>query len=48
MPGYRDDAYLKSITIEPTKSGTWEPTGEVRTIECAYDAEQVKGLTLKP
>ena len=40
-------AYLKSITIEPTKSGTWEPTGEVRTIECAYDAEQVKGLTLK-
>lgn len=44
---YRDDAYLKSITIEPTKSGTWEPTGEVRTIECAYDAEQVKGLTLK-
>ena len=47
VPGYRDDAYLKSITIEPTKSGTWEPTGEVRTIECAYDAEQVKGLTLK-
>ena len=47
MPGYRDDAYLKSITIEPTKSGTREPTGEVRTIECAYDAEQVKGLTLK-
>ena len=31
VPGYRDDAYLKSITIEPTKSGTWEPTGEVRT-----------------
>ena len=47
VPGYRDDAYLKSITIEPTKSGTREPTGEVRTIECAYDAEQVKGLTLK-
>ncbi len=47
VPGYRDDAYLKSITIEPTKSGTWEPTGEVRTIECAYDAEQVKGLMLK-
>ncbi len=22
VPGYRDDAYLKSITIEPTKSGT--------------------------
>ena len=42
VPGYRDDAYLKSITIKPTKNvgGTWEPTGEVHTIECAYDAEQ--------
>lgn len=49
VPGYRDDAYLKSITIKPTKNvgGTWEPTGEVHTIECAYDAEQVKNLPLK-
>lgn len=48
VPGYRDDAYLKSITIKPTKNvgGTWEPTGEVHTIECAYDAEQVKNLPL--
>lgn len=48
VPGYRDDAYLKSITIKPTKnvSGMWEPTGEVHTIECAYDAEQVKNLPL--
>lgn len=49
VPGYRDDAYLKSITIKPTKNvgGMWEPTGEVHTIECAYDAEQVKNLPLK-
>lgn len=48
VPGYRDDAYLKSITIKPTKNvgGMWEPTGEVHTIECAYDAEQVKNLPL--
>ena len=48
VPGYRDDAYLKSITIKPTKNvgGTWEPTGEVHTIECAYDAEQMKNLPL--
>ena len=48
MPGYRDDAYLKSITIEPTQERRLgSRPDEVRTIECAYDAEQVKGLTLK-
>ena len=49
VPGYRDDAYLKSITIKPTKNvgGTWEPTGEVRMVECTYDAVQMKNLPLK-
>ena len=49
IPGYRDDAYLKSITIKPTKNvgGTWEPTGEVRMVECTYDAVQMKNLPLK-
>ena len=49
VPGYRDDAYLKSITINPTKNvgGTWEPTGEVRMVECTYDAVQMKNLPLK-
>lgn len=49
VPGYRDDAYLKSITIKPTKNvgGMWEPTGEVHTIECAYDESKVKNLPLK-
>ena len=49
VPGYRDDAYLKSITIKPTKNvgGTWEPTGEVRMVECTYDTVQMKNLPLK-
>ena len=49
VPGYRDDAYLKSITIKPTKNvgGTWEPTGEMRMVECTYDAVQMKNLPLK-
>ena len=49
VPGYRDDAYLKSITIKPTKNvgGTWEPTGEVNTVECVYDENRVKNLPLK-
>ncbi len=49
VPGYRDDAYLKSITIKPTKNvgGMWEPTGEVNTVECVYDENRVKNLPLK-
>ena len=49
VPGYRDDAYLKSITIKPTKNvgGMWEPTGEMRMVECTYDAVQMKNLPLK-
>ncbi len=34
-----DQAYLKSVTVRPTKevNGSWEPTGEVNTVECVYD-----------
>ena len=44
-----DQAYLKSVTVRPTKevSGSWEPTGEVNTFECVYDENRVKNLPLK-
>ena len=44
-----DQAYLKSVTVRPTKevSGSWEPTGEVNTVECVYDENRVKNLPLK-
>lgn len=44
-----DQAYLKSVTVRPTKevNGSWEPTGEVNTVECVYDEEKVKNLPLK-
>lgn len=44
-----DQAYLKSVTVCPTKevNGSWEPTGEVNTVECVYDENKVKNLPLK-
>lgn len=44
-----DQAYLKSVTVCPTKevNGSWEPTGEVNTFECVYDENRVKNLPLK-
>ena len=44
-----DQAYLKSVTVRPTKevNGSWEPTGEVNTVECVYDENKVKNLPLK-
>lgn len=44
-----DQAYLKSVTVCPTKevNGSWEPTGEVNTVECVYDESKVKNLPLK-
>ena len=44
-----DQAYLKSVTVRPTKevNGSWEPTGEVNTVECVYDENRVKNLPLK-
>ena len=44
-----DQAYLKSVTVRPTKevNGSWEPTGEVNTVECVYDESKVKNLPLK-
>lgn len=44
-----DQAYLKSATVCPTKevNGSWEPTGEVNTVECVYDESRVKNLPLK-
>lgn len=44
-----DQAYLKSVTVCPTKevNGSWEPTGEVNTVECVYDESRVKNLPLK-
>ena len=44
-----DQAYLKSVTVCPTKevNGSWEPTDEVNTIECVYDESKVKNLPLK-
>lgn len=47
--GDGDQAYLKSATVCPTKevNGSWEPTGEVNTVECVYDESRVKNLPLK-
>ena len=44
-----DQAYLKTVTLRPNKAenGIWEPTGEVNTVECAYDENKVKDLPLK-
>lgn len=44
-----DQAYLKSVTVRPNKvvDGEWVPTGEVNTVECAYDADKMSGLPLK-
>lgn len=44
-----DQAYLKSVTVRPTKevNGLWKPTGEVNTVECVYDENKVKNLPLK-
>lgn len=44
-----DQAYLKSVTVCQTKevNGSWEPTGEVNTVECVYDESKVKNLPLK-
>ena len=44
-----DQAYLKSVTVCSTKevNGSWEPTGEVNTVECVYDENKVKNLPLK-
>ena len=44
-----DQAYLKSVTVRPTKevNGSWKPTGEVNTVECVYDENKVKNLPLK-
>ena len=41
-----DQAYLKSVTVCQTKevNGSWEPTGEVNTVECVYDESKVKNL----
>ena len=43
-----DEAYLKSVTVRPYEevNGELKLTDEVHTIECAYDAEQVKNLPL--
>lgn len=44
-----DQAYLKSVTVRPNKvvDGEWVPTGEVNTVECAYDADKMSNLPLK-
>lgn len=44
-----DEAYLKSVTVRPNKvvDGEWVPTGEVNTVECAYDADKMSNLPLK-
>ena len=44
-----DEAYLKSVTVRPNKvvDGEWVPTGEVKTVECAYDADKMSNLPLK-
>lgn len=44
-----DQAYLKSVTVRPNKvvDGEWVPTGEVNTVECAYDADKLSNLPLK-
>ena len=42
-------AYLKSVTVRPNMvvDGEWVPTGEVNTVECAYDADKMSNLPLK-
>ena len=44
-----NQAYLKSVTVRPNKAvgGEWVPTGEVNTVECAYDADKMSNLPLK-
>lgn len=44
-----NQAYLKSVTVRPNKvvDGEWVPTGEVNTVECAYDADKMSNLPLK-
>lgn len=44
-----DQAYLKSVTVRLNKvvDGEWVPTGEVNTVECAYDADKMSNLPLK-
>ena len=44
-----DQAYLKSVTVRTNKvvDGEWVPTGEVNTVECAYDADKMSNLPLK-
>lgn len=44
-----NQAYLKSVTVRPNKvvDGDWVPTGEVNTVECAYDADKMSNLPLK-
>lgn len=44
-----DQAYLKSVIVRPNKvvDGEWVPTGEVNTVECAYDADKMSNLPLK-